>query len=362
MPRIEVSHVSKHYGAHRVLNDLSLQFEDGTSTCLLGPPGAGKTTLMNIICGLDSPDRGEIRIDGKNVTGLEPKDRNIAVVFQDFALYEHMSARDNIGFPLKVRNVPKEEAGKRIEEVARFLKIDALLDRRPAQLSGGERQRVAIARALARKSPIILFDEPLTNIDYKIREEMHAEFRRMAKTLGQTIVHTTPDPVTAFAVADKIAVIRAGKIEQYGDRDEVYAKPVNVFVGTYFGYPAMNIIDCVPSIRQDRCMLDSGFFTADATDVVGRIESEKVHLGLRPQDLHLAKEPEKGATSFEAQVILGEVIGSDTIVHLRVGQIGLKSLVRGMYRPSIGETIWVYFYMPNVYLFDAGTGRSIGGK
>lgn len=359
MPRIEVSHVSKHYGAHRVLNDLSMQFEDRTSTCLLGPPGAGKTTLMNIVCGLDSPDSGEIRIDGKDVTHLEPKDRNIAIVFQDFALYEHMTARDNIGFPLKVRNVPKEDADKRIDEVAKLLKIDALLDRKPGQLSGGEKQRVAIARALSRKSPIILFDEPLTNIDYKIREEMHAEFRRMAETLGQTIIHTTPDPVTAFAVADKIALIRDGKIEQYGDRDEVYSKPSNLFVGTYFGYPAMNIIDCVSSVRGNRAVLDSGFFTAD---VAGRIDSEKVHLGVRPQDLHLAKEPQKEAVSFEAQLILGEVIGSDTIVHLHAGQVALKSLVRGLYRPSIGETTWAYFYMQNAYLFDSKTGRSLGDK
>jgi multiple sugar transport system ATP-binding protein len=362
MPRVEVSHVSKSYGAHRVLNDLSLQFEDRTSTCLLGPPGAGKTTLMHIMCGLDAPDAGEIRIDGKDVTHLAPKDRNIAVVFQDFALYEHMTAHDNIGFPLKVKNVPKEEADKRIEEVAKLLKIDALLDRKPGQLSGGEKQRVAIARALVRKSPIILFDEPLTNIDYKIREEMHAEFRRMAETLGQTIIHTTPDPVTAFAVADKIAVIRDGKIEQYGDRDEVYAKPTNLFVGTYFGYPAMNIIDCVSSMRGNRCVLDSGFFTADVTGVAGRIEGEKVHLGVRPQHLHLAKEPQKEAVSFEAQVVLGEVIGSDTIVHLRAGQTALKSLVRGLYRPPIGERTWAYFHTPDAYLFDSKTGESIGGK
>ncbi|MBW2057208.1 MAG: ABC transporter ATP-binding protein [Deltaproteobacteria bacterium] len=242
MAKIFIDGISKRFGDRPVLTDVSLEVGEGSFTCLLGPPGAGKTTLLRIIAGLEDPTEGRILFDGADMASVGPQQRGVAMVFQDFALYPHLTVFGNIASPLIASRRPKDEVDREVRSVSDFLNIGPLLDRKPWQLSGGERQRVAIACLLVRNPRVALFDEPLVNLDYKIREEMRGQFKTMQEEFGQTIIYATPDPVDAMVMADRVVLIDRGTVQQYAPVDEVYERPANVFSGVYLGFPAMNTI------------------------------------------------------------------------------------------------------------------------
>lgn len=361
MPVINIDGIIKQLdGEKRILDDVTLEIEDRSFACILGPPGAGKTTLLRIIAGLETPSQGRIFFDREEVTDLSPQKRGVSMVFQDFALYPHLTAYENIASPLKAIKIPEAEMSSRVREVAEFLKIADLLERKPDQLSGGEMQRVAIARALAKRPRICLFDEPLVNLDYKIREGMRAEFKLMQEKLSQTIIYATPDPVDALTMADKVAILNNGKVEQYTGVNEAYNHPATVFAGTYLGYPPMNVIKCGMVEREEKLLLDAGSFTLDVTALKDKLKSsaKEVVLGIRPEHLNISEEPLEGMdASFEAKIMVGEVIGSDTIVHLKAEKHPLKAFIPEIYRAKLGMTIWISFNLSDIHIFDGKTSK-----
>lgn len=355
MANITIKKVSKIFGSNKVLDSVNLDIKDGSFFCILGPPGAGKTTLLRIIAGLEEPTEGEIFFDGEQVTDIPPQKRGVSMVFQDFALYPHRSVYENIASPLIANRVDEKKIRSEVLKVAQFLKIDKLLDRKPEQLSGGERQRVAIARVLIKKPKICLFDEPLVNLDYKIREDMRAQFKLMQEELGQTIIYATPDPIDALSMAEEVAIIAKGKIQQQASVEEVYQRPANVFVGSYFGYPPMNIIKCKLVSNEGRVILDAESFQVDISFIEKKISKlpENLILGIRPESFHLSdEEVRKMDICFPARILVGEVIGSDTIVHLKIGDHLLKAFVPRIFRTEFNQKIWVSFNLNNIYLFD----------
>ena len=257
---------------------LDIHVAPGEFLILVGPSGCGKSTLLNIIAGLDEPTEGEIRIGGKNVVGMPPRDRDIAMVFQSYALYPTLSVADNIGFALEMRKMPKAERQKRIDEVATMLQIRHLLDRRPSQLSGGQRQRVAMGRALARQPQLFLFDEPLSNLDAKLRVEMRAEIKRLHQASGITSVYVTHDQVEAMTLGSRIAVMKGGVVQQLGTPDEIYNRPANTYVATFIGSPTMNLL---------RGTQAAGHFALQGAslDLAAPLSAAEVMLGVRPEHL-----------------------------------------------------------------------------
>jgi multiple sugar transport system ATP-binding protein len=361
MAEVKLENVTKLYGKKKVIDKVSLSFADKSFGCILGPMGAGKTTLLRIIAGLEPLDEGTVMIGDKDVADLPPQKRRVAMVFQSYALYRHMTTYRNIANPLRVQKIAKEDIDKRVGEVAKFLKIEHLLDRKPDQVSGGEMQRIAIARAIVRDADVFLFDEPLTNLDYKIREDMRGELKRMREELGQTIVYATPDPVDALAMADKIAVINNGVIRQFDSVDGVYKKPVDSFVGAYVGNPPMNLFDCSIEDKQGRMILDAREFTIDATPIRTRLSAvpKTLSIGLRPEHMYLGRRGSTNEASFKADVIIGEVVGSDTIVHLKAGSLLMKVFVQGILRASPGEHVEVGFSLDSLYVFDKQDGKAL---
>jgi len=354
MITVSIAGVSKRYGKKVALQEVSAEIQGGSFFCILGEPGAGKTTLLRIIAGLEVPDEGEIFFDGKDVTLLPAQKRDVAMVFQDFALYPHMTVFENIASPLRAMKLEEGKIRKRIHRVATFLKIEHLLERSPLYISGGERQRVAIARALVKEPKISLFDEPLVNLDFKIREDMRAQFKLMQKEFNQTIVFATPDPVDAMSMADRVLVLHEGKVHQVATVWEVYYRPVNTFVAAYLGFPPMNIIR--GTLRQEGPKLF--FFASDLRiEVTGlpgiwEAKGEKVALGVRPEHL-IVGGGEKEMLSFDGEVLLSEVVGSDTIVHVRVGgELVLRSFVPGIYRVAVGERVKVSLNPGDLYIFQ----------
>jgi multiple sugar transport system ATP-binding protein len=362
MVSVKLVGITKKYGDKIALDNVSFTVEDRSFTCILGPPGAGKTTLLRIVAGLESPDKGEIYFDDAPVRLETPKERGVGMVFQDFALYPHMTVFDNIANPLKTAKLSMSEVRRRVVDVAKFLKIDELLDRMPLQISGGEMQRVAIARAMVKGSKIYLLDEPLVNLDYRIREDMRGELKKMQEELEETILYATPDPVDALAMADKIAVMRDGRVEQFGETMDIYSHPRNVFVASYLGYLPMNMMECKINSGGRGLILDTGEFKVDASRLKDKIRKldEAALLGIRPEHVQVTEEkPGEGDVKFESELIVGEVIGSDTILHFKVKDQIFKAFVPKMYPGRSGEKLWISFNLDDIRLFDRDTGESI---
>ncbi|MGQ9473552.1 MAG: ABC transporter ATP-binding protein [Candidatus Caldatribacteriaceae bacterium] len=354
MIQVIVSHISKRYGKTIALQDVSATINGGSFFCILGEPGAGKTTFLRVIAGLEVPDEGNIFFDGQNVILLPAQKRDIAMVFQDFALYPHMNVFENIASPLRALRLAEKKIQEKVHKVAAFLKIEQLLDRSPLYISGGERQRVAIARSLVKEPKIALFDEPLVNLDFKIREDMRVQFKLMQKEFNQTIVFATPDPVDAMSMADQLLVLREGKVQQLAAVWEAYYHPTNIFVATYLGFPPMNVIQ--GDLYQEGSRL---FFTVSGLRIeltnlpdIWKSKNTKVFVGIRPEHLIIEEGKEKEIT-WIGKVLLSEVVGSDTIVHVQIGEsLVLRSFVPGIYRVAVGESIKVGFQKNNVYVFD----------
>lgn len=360
MEKIQIQEVTKYFGKKVALRKVSAAVSKGSFFCILGEPGAGKTTLLRVIAGLEIPEEGEVFFDDQNMTLVPPQKRNVALVFQDFALYPHMSVYENIASPLRLKALDEEAIRRKVMEVATFLKIERLLDRLPGFISGGEKQRVAIARALVKEPTLCLFDEPLINLDYKIREDMRAQFKLMQREFGQTIIFATPDPIDALSMADMVLVLHEGEVQQLADVWEAYRRPANVFVGRYLGFPEMNILEGRIE-RSHGTLLWRGKgleLGIDFCDFLKPHEGATVLLGIRPEDIALG-EAQTLDFSFEARVILSEIVGSDTIVHLSVGNVSLRAFVPQIFRRPPGEKIPIGFSKESLYFFSSRNGRNL---
>jgi multiple sugar transport system ATP-binding protein len=335
------------------VHGLSLTIPDRELLVLLGPSGCGKTTALRMLAGLEEPDGGDIRIGGRSVIGLEPKDRDVALVFQSYALYPHLTARDNIGYPLKVRNLSKADQQARIERVADMLGIRHLLPRRPVQLSGGEQQRVALARAIVREPRVFLMDEPLSNLDAKLRVHTRTELKTLQRELGTTMVFVTHDQAEAMSLAHRIAVLDHGELQQTGTPDEVYNRPANVFVAEFIGSPPMNLLDAT---GEDDAIVTTGGWRvpapASARSSGGHAGRELI-LGLRPEGIQLV------ADGQPAEVVAVEPFGSEVIVDVRIGSQPLKVRTGPDVRPAAGTTVGLRADPAAIRLFDRASGAAL---
>jgi ABC-type sugar transport system ATPase subunit len=310
MAEITVANVEKRFGNTRALSAIDLTVRDREFVVLVGPSGSGKSTLLRIIAGLDNPTEGTVAIDGARMNGVPPKARDVAMVFQSHALYPHMSVYDNLAFNLRIRGYPREQIDAKVREAAARLEITELLKRRPHQMSGGQRQRVAIGRALVRDPKVFLFDEPLSNLDAELRARLRTEIKRLHRDLQRTSVYVTHDQIEAMTLADRVVVLRGGRIEQVGEPAELYARPANTFVGGFIGSPAMNLIPA--TCQAGAIELEGGERFAAQTAPRGPAVA-----GLRPEDLLVAPEGTPGA--LRARVNLIEPTGADTLLLCSIG-------------------------------------------
>ena len=328
---------------------LSLDVADGELLVLLGPSGCGKTTALRMLAGLEEPDQGDIRNAGRSVVGLEPKDRDVALVFQSYALYPHLSARENIRYPLRVRGLSRVDQDTRVERVAAMLGIGHLLPRRPAQLSGGEQQRVALARAIVREPRVFLMDEPLSNLDAKLRVHTRTELKTLQRDLGTTMVFVTHDQAEAMSLAHRIAVLSAGRLQQVGTPDEVYDRPANLFVAEFIGSPPMNIVDAQ---RDGDTLVVAGGWRLPMPRVTGGVGGE-LAVGLRPEGIAIA------ADGYPAEVVAVEPLGSEVIVDVRVGGQSLRLRAAPDVRPPAGSTVGLRADPSAVRVFDRTSGVAL---
>lgn len=366
MTQIELRGVEKFFGAVQVIKDLNLRIEHNEFVVLLGQSGCGKTTTLRAIAGLETIDRGDILIDGKPVQHMKASDRDIAFVFQSFALYPHMTVFENIAFPLKAMRKSRIEVGREVRSVAETLQITHLLSMRPSALSGGDMQRVAIGRALVRRPKALLMDEPIGALDAKLREEMRAEIKRLHMKQGSTTIYVTHDQVEAMSLADRIVIMHEGVLQQVGSPEEVYAYPANLFVAQFVGSPVMNIAKA--SVAADggaaRVTIhgaEKGF--AFPSELLGRLDSLKaangsLALGIRPEGVIVQHEARDGFLPVETQII--EPLGAYDIVDLKVGSQTLRARTRSGYVANAGDRVFARVDPGQAHFFDTRSGNSLG--
>jgi multiple sugar transport system ATP-binding protein len=354
--------VSKAFGQVLAVNRLNLQVAQGEFLVLLGPSGCGKTTSLRMLAGLERISSGTIRIGSTVVNELPPRARNVAMVFQSYALYPHLSVFDNLAYPLRIRGTPKTSIEPRVREVASLLRIEDLLGRRPRQLSGGQRQRVALGRAIVRHPAVFLMDEPLSNLDAQLRVHTRGELKRLQTELGVTTIYVTHDQAEAMTLADRIAIMREGLLQQVGSPREIYDRPANTFVGGFLGSPGMNFL--LGRLETDAGRLAWAFngqrlpLPPEWAARPGAEPSyEGVYLGVRPEDVRLLAHPE--GASLPAEVYIAEALGNETLVRLQID--GQQMVVRAdaSYEPNIGAHVWVRPDLRRAHLFDARSDQRI---
>ncbi|NOX73050.1 MAG: ABC transporter ATP-binding protein [Alphaproteobacteria bacterium] len=352
MPELQLKHVSKKYSSVEVIHDLNLEVEQGEFVVLVGASGCGKSTLLRMIAGLEDITEGEVIIDAKPANDLHPRQRGISMVFQSYALYPHMTVRENIGFGLKLEKQPKAEIARVVNEIAETLQLVPYLERRPGQLSGGQKQRVAIGRALARKPRIILFDEPLSNLDAKLRVEMRAELTQFHHAHDITTIYVTHDQVEAMTMADRIAVMNGGRIEQYDTPLNIYNRPANKFVAEFIGSPQMNVF-AVRHLADGR--LSAGGVRLLPPEALRTRANDCAFLGIRPDQLRLAG-PESGDTTATVKTL--EHMGSEAFLRLQLpGGALITAKTQGPDAPGLGTSVGVGFNWPAVHLFAKNETR-----
>jgi multiple sugar transport system ATP-binding protein len=360
MARVTLDHLSKHFGTVKAVDDLSLEIPEGSFVTLLGPSGCGKSTTLYCVAGLEEPTAGEIYFDETPVTELSPKDRDAALVFQDYALYPHMSVADNLAFALKMRKTGKDETRQRVQQVAKLLGIERLLNRRPAQLSGGQRQRVALGRALVRNATVFLMDEPLSNLDALLRVNTRTEIKRLQRELGKTTIFVTHDQEEAMVLSDRIAVMRDGVLQQYSTPEETYNAPANTFVAGFIGSPRMNFVKGRLVGDDVRVVLDAGTLRLEvpgerAHALVGSGRHD-VTLGVRPEHLVLGP-PAPGAAIARVELI--EPVGPVTYLDLALGDRSLRASVTATQHHIVGQEFAVGFDPERLHFFDAASDLRI---
>ena len=347
MGAIELQAVEKWFGDVQVIKGIDLKIEDGEFVVFVGPSGCGKSTLLRMIAGLEETSRGKILLDDNDVTDKIPSERELSMVFQSYALYPHMSVRDNVGFGLKTAGVPKSEISEKVAHAASILELGTYLDRRPKALSGGQRQRVAIGRAIVREPKGFLFDEPLSNLDAALRVQMRFEIARLHDRLKTTMIYVTHDQVEAMTLADKIVVLKDGQIMQVGTPRELYTKPQNLFVAQFVGSPKMNILPCTSSAGKIH-LEDHGSTNHGLSNKGANIDN----LGIRPE--HITLGPERGSQCSGVVEVM-EYLGSDTFLYVNCGKVGsLTVRTTDVGKDLKGETVNLHFAKEHMHFFDGG--------
>ncbi|MES2870686.1 MAG: ABC transporter ATP-binding protein [Pseudomonadota bacterium] len=366
MATLELRNVNKTYGKGLpdTLKDIELKIDDGEFLILVGPSGCGKSTLMNCIAGLETISGGSILVDDADISGMSPKDRDIAMVFQSYALYPTMNVRDNIAFGLKIRKMSAAAIDEEVARVAKLLQIEHLLTRKPGQLSGGQQQRVAMGRALARRPKIYLFDEPLSNLDAKLRVEMRTEMKLMHQRLKTTTVYVTHDQIEAMTLGDKVAVMKDGIIQQFGTPKQIYNDPANLFVASFIGSPPMNFIPLRLQRQEGRllALLDSGQARCELPLSMrdAGLEDRDVIVGIRAEQIVLAPAEPNGLPTIRAEVQVIEPTGPDTLVFVNLNGSKVCCRMAPDDAPQVGQSLNLQFDPSKVLLFDANTGERLG--
>ncbi len=360
MVSVRLENLVKRFGKVTAVDHISLAIKNGEFVVLLGPSGCGKTTTLRLISGLELPDEGRIYFDDSDVTYLPPKERNISMVFQSYAVWPHMTVYDNIAFPMRIKKVPEDEIKRKVKWAAELLRIGELLDRYPHQLSGGQKQRVAVARAIVVEPAVLLMDEPLSNLDALLRMLMRSEIKKLQRRLKVTTIYVTHDQVEAMVMADRVAVMNNGRIMQIGTTEEIYNKPANLFVAGFIGSPRMNFFEASVSDT----ILDTGYFKMKLPEEMKQVLEgyETVIVGIRPEDIHPVERgipPGVKPIELEGRVDFIEPLGSDTIIHLKIGEILLLVKVPGSYIVEMGRKLKVALDFNKLHIFDKKTEKAI---
>jgi multiple sugar transport system ATP-binding protein len=360
MARVTIEHLTKAFKEVKAVDDLNLEIPEGSFVTLLGPSGCGKSTTLYCLAGLEDATSGDIYFDGTRVTDLSPKERNAALVFQDYALYPHMSVFDNLAFALKMRKTGKEETKTRVQQVAGVLGLEKLLQRRPTQLSGGQRQRVALGRALIRDASVFLMDEPLSNLDALLRFNTRTEIKRLQRELGTTTIFVTHDQEEAMVLSDKIAVMRDGILQQFSTPAETYGRPANRFVAGFIGSPRMNFLKGKMAVVDGAAVLQTDEFQIGVPGVhaltVAAMAKDVVTVGIRPEHLRLLNDSGSGTPG---EIELLEPVGPVTYADVRLGSGSVRASLPGDHKLSAGQAVGVSFESDQAHFFDEQSGARI---
>jgi ABC-type sugar transport system ATPase subunit len=350
MPGLKIKDLRKSFNSNTIIQNISFEVADGEFCILLGPSGCGKSTILRIIAGLESHDTGEIFIGGSNVGHLTPKARDVAMVFQTYALYPHMNVYDNMAFSLKIKKLSKTEIDKKVRETAQLLGIEDFLGRKPKELSGGQRQRVAIGRAIVRSPQLFLFDEPLSNLDARLRATMRVELAKLHQTLGTTMVYVTHDQIEAMTLGDKIILLDQGVIQQIGSPRELYERPSNLFVATFIGSPQINLIEGNLAVHKNNVSFKSGALVIDlgTRDDLKKYSDDTITMGIRPESLDPGKGPIVGFLE------LVEHIGSETILYVRTDNGRVIAKGPSDFHGNTGEKVSLALKATDIHLFHKG--------
>jgi multiple sugar transport system ATP-binding protein len=350
--------VNKRFGNTLVVEDLSLQINDGEFVVLLGPSGCGKTTTLRMLAGLESVSAGDILVNAERINDVPTQQRDLAMVFQSYALYPHMTIAENIAYPLRVRKVGKDSRIDRVNRVAALLEIQSLLDRKPRQLSGGERQRVALARAIVREPRAYLMDEPLSNLDARLRVQMRGELKRLQHQLGTTTIYVTHDQAEAMTLAHRVAVMKKGKLQQFDTPLNIYNRPANRFVAEFVGSPSMNFVAGRIDLKS-RAFVGEHFSTTLSDNQMQQLDShsDQVTMGIRPEHLSILSGQQDGALA--ARVYITELMGNETFVFLTVGSNRLIARAPAEFRAEVESKVWARIQMDKAHFFDRQTGERI---
>ena len=361
MATVTFDHVWKRFDEVVAVNDLSLDIQDEEFLVLVGPSGCGKTTSLRMIAGLEDISEGSLKIGERVVNDVAPKDRDVAMVFQSYALYPHMSVYDNLAFGLKLRKIPKDEIDRRVREAAKTIELTDLLTRKPKQLSGGQRQRVALGRAIVCEPAVFLMDEPLSNLDAKLRVQTRAEISRLHQRLKTTIVYVTHDQVEAMTMGTRIAVMNLGLLQQVGTPQRLYEHPANRFVAGFIGSPAMNFVQVTTQGSGSEARLKGGTFDVPIPprlrEAVGPTTGRELVMGVRPEHFETGEMPNGAAVRTNVDVV--EYLGNEELLHIRVGEQYIVAVVDANLRVRPGDVLDLAFPLDKVYLFDNETGESL---
>jgi multiple sugar transport system ATP-binding protein len=361
MAHVELVNVTKRFGSTEVVHGADLLIGDNEFIVLVGPSGCGKSTILRMIAGLESISGGEIRINSRTVNDIPPKDRDVAMVFQNYALYPHMSVFDNMAFSLRMAKLPKHEVDTKVRDAAEILELTPYLKRKPAALSGGQRQRVAMGRAIVRSPAVFLFDEPLSNLDAQLRTQMRMELKKMHLNMKTTTIYVTHDQIEAMTLADRIVILKDGMIQQVGTPVEVYEQPTNRFVAGFIGNPPINIIDAVVARKDGR---DCISFNGHSFPVIlpeSCQDQDRVLAGIRPDSIKRGADLEGLSREWQVQgkVIVCEIVGSQTLLEFSLGDAGIIAELAGRVTARPGDTMKLGFNMENLLLFDPETEQAI---
>jgi multiple sugar transport system ATP-binding protein len=361
MSSVTLRNVIKRYGQVEVVHGIDLAVEEGEFVVLLGPSGCGKTTTLRMVAGLEDISSGELEIAARLVNDVAPKDRQIAMVFQNYALYPHMTVRQNMEFALKPQKLSTNEAENRITEAARILGLEPLFARKPSQLSGGQRQRVAMARAMVRTPKVFLFDEPLSNLDAKLRTQVRLEIAKLHKRLGTTVLYVTHDQVEAMTLADRIVIMKDGYIEQVGSPEAVFTQPRNLFVASFIGSPSMNLLPATVETADGKPVLVSGSLRLQAPDVMATTlkPAQRVTIGVRPSDVGLVNGDTSG-NGYDAAIEVVEYLGTEALLNLKVGGQEMVAQIPALARPDHRQkNVRIFFDPGKLHIFDTQSGLAI---